>query len=77
MLLATIALGCITREPTQYRGEMVTLIDIREEWRLITGEYIKQFVFVYRTPEFRILELSYPLNKSLEIGSQHLMPLQR
>jgi hypothetical protein len=78
MLLAIVLISCVTREPTQYHGEWVELIDIREEWRLTTERnYFKQLVYVYRTEQGRLLELSYPLNKTEQIGSRHLMPIQR
>jgi hypothetical protein len=78
MLLAIILVSCVTREPAQYHGELVELIEIKEEWRLaIDHEYHKQLVYIYRTYRGEILELSYPLNDNRIIGSNHLMPIQR
>jgi hypothetical protein len=78
MLLAIILVSCYTKPPAQYHGELVELIEIREEWRLaIDHEYHKQLVYIYRTYRGQIIELSYPLNDNIIIGSNHLMPLQR
>jgi hypothetical protein len=79
MLLAFIATSCIVREAIQYDGEMVELVDIWFEMRLIDGKYEKRYVYIYEPVKKPGLTktLTYPLDNNRTIGSKHLMPIQR
>jgi hypothetical protein len=79
MLLAFVAVSCIVRDAKQYEGEWVELVDIKWEMRLVNGTWEKRFVYIYapvRKPGI-ICQITYPLNNDREIGSKHLMPIQR
>lgn len=80
MLLALVVTGCfVSKDPTQYDGEWVELIDVGWDLRQVNGEWKKIYKFVYRPVQKPGIDktLTYPLDNSRVIGSKHLMPIQR
>lgn len=76
LVLASIT-SCIVHDPTKYKYLTVTLIEVREEHRLVEGEWVREIWYIYQTPHGDCHSLRIPLNNSKNIGSIHSMYLRQ